>query len=102
MFASVSSELYPLRGQQDLGFADLLWGPLLRLVPALQPLSCVQAGLGFVPAGAHLNKNDANRVAEAERKQHKGTEELHLDAGQTRRGVKRSAGREATKEQFTL
>ncbi len=63
---------------------------------------CVQPGFGFVPAGAHLNKNDANRVAEAERKQHKRPEELNLDEGQTRRGVKRSAGRTATMEQFTL
>lgn len=63
---------------------------------------CVQPGFGFVPAVAHLNKNDANRVAEAQRKQHKRPEELNLDEGQTRRGVKRSAGRTATMEQFTL
>lgn len=56
-------------------------------MPALQPgpqMICVQPGFGFVPAELHLNKNDANRVAEAERKQHKRAEELNLDEGQSR------------------
>lgn len=63
---------------------------------------CVQPGSGFVPTELHLNKKAANRVAEAERKRHKRPEELNLDEGQTRRGVKRSAGRTDTMGQFTL
>lgn len=88
--------------KQDLGFScrgltEACAGPA-----AGAEMICVQPGFGFVPAEVHLNKNDANRVAEAERKQHKRPEELNLDEGQTRRGVKRSAGRTATMEQFTL
>lgn len=87
----------------DLGFSDLLGLTEACAGPAAgAEMICVQPGFGFVPGEAHLNKNKPNRVAEAERKQHKRPEKLNLDEGQTGRGVKRSAERTGTKEQFTL